>query len=160
MMFECVYSLHFFRFHSFAMDYGKFLSAAIVGTAAEQSGRLSYDSYFFYDPDNLLCADDLLDEEFPRTCEDDDDTKTWPFHILEDLCCTNIKEVVRIMKLMENGWKNPAVVYETSKREKVVMNKLWEYGEDYVTWQCEALDDVDTTDLVWQGKVLFVTNNY
>ena len=138
------------------MEYGKFLSAAIVGTAAEQSGRLSYESYFCYDPDNFLRADDLLAEDFPMTCEDDfaELTKPRPFHILEDLCRTSIVEVVRIMKLMEKAWKDHLVMKDLTTTEKMLMRELWDYGEEYVTWQCEIVD-VDKSDLVNQGKALF-----
>lgn len=131
--------------------YKRCLTDSIVATAAEDSGRLSWD------PETHFDADELLDPDFPMTGEDDFEelSKPRPSDVLEDMCGGNIKEIVRVTRLMEDAWENPDLMLKSENVwDRATINKLWHYGQEYATLQCEEMEE-DMVDFVKKGNALF-----
>ncbi|ACH46883.1 unknown [Feldmannia species virus] len=124
------------------------LTSCIIGLAAEECGRLSYD------PDNVFEANELLDPEFPLTCDDDNVEK--PSAILEYLCWANISEIVDVMRLMEKTWEDDRAVHTTKGRQSVIANRLWYFAKDLCVHQIvENFGDEFVSEFEVRGEYLF-----
>ena len=110
-------------------EYSVACTTRIVGLAAEECGRSSYDI------DQIFCREELMDPDFPMTMVDDFDLGfVTPEDILVDICGKRVEVIVEAIGNMENCWTR----MESCVKDDVA-TKLWEFVKDEAEYHVESM---------------------
>ena len=113
-------------------EYSAACTTRIVGLAAEECGRLSYDV------DQNFDKHDLLDPDFPLTMDDHyDDPMIKPEDILVDICGQRVEVIVETIGSMEKCWTHMENCVEN--KNKSVATKLWEFVRDHAEYHVQSM---------------------
>lgn len=130
-------------------EYKTACTTRILGLAAEECGRLSYDI------DQTFTKEDLMDPEFPCTMADEEEERfVTPEDILTDICGKRVEIVVETIGNMEECWTN----YESSVKEEYlqVAQKLWEFVKNEAEFHVQSLyGDEYMEEFAMMGDSLF-----
>lgn len=116
-------------------DYSVACTTRIVGLAAEECGRLSYDL------DNVFDKGDLVDPDFPLTMADGEFHKgcfLTPADIISDIARERVEVVVETIGMMEKSWITMDTRSFTDKQRRV-STRLWEFVKDDAAWHVDSL---------------------
>lgn len=121
-------------------EYSSSCTTRIVGLAAEECGRLSYDI------DHSFGKDDLMDPDFPMTMQDqfEEDMIISPEDILVDICGKRVEVIVETIGGMEKSWTRMENCVK--KDNKSVAAKLWQFVKEEAECHVESMygDDYKT----------------
>lgn len=114
-------------------EFSSSCTTRIVGLAAEECGRLSYDI------DHSFEKHDLLDPDFPMTMQDkfDEDIVVSPEDILVDICGERVEVIVETIGGMEKSWTRMENCVKRDDRG--VASKLWEFVKEEAESHVQAM---------------------
>ena len=114
-------------------EYSAACTTRIVGLAAEECGRLSYDVEQTFD------KNDLLDPDFPLTIQDyfEDDHIVKPEDILVDICGQRVEIIVETIGSMEECWTY--MENRVENKNKSVATKLWDFVRDHAEYHVQSM---------------------
>jgi len=131
-------------------EYSAACTTRIVGLAAEECGRLSYDI------DQTFDKNDLMDPDFPMTMEDrfHEDVLVTPEDILVDICGKRVEVIVETIGSMEKCWTH---MENCVKKENVpVATRLWEFVKDHAEYHVQSMyGDKYMEEFLHLGNELF-----
>ena len=133
-------------------DYSECCTTRLIGLAAEECGRLGYDS------ENTFTKNELLDSDFGASFEDrfEDEYKPSPVEFLERLCNTDSVTIVDAIGFMESSWKEMKSICPT--KYQVTCKILWEFSKEESKHHVETLYGKPKADeFEKMGNTLFVS---
>lgn len=130
-------------------EYSAACTTRIVGLAAEECGRLSYDI------DQTFDKNDLLDPDFPMTMEDHfDDVLVTPEDILVDICGKRVEVIVETIGSMEKCWTHMENCVKPENAPVAI--RLWEFVKDHAEYHVQSMyGDEYMQEFVRLGNELF-----
>lgn len=113
-------------------DYYECCTTRIIGLAAEECGRLGYDT------ENTFTKNELLDPDFGASFEDrfEDEYKSSPIEFLERLCSIDSLAIVDAIGSMEVCWKE---MKPSPTRYQATCKILWDFSVEEAKHHVETL---------------------